>query len=269
MGEQKRPLALIILFGALTLFCVIGFATDPRSEVASEEGAGIDRVITYLLWATGVIIVIGNIVLCTFLWKSGSQKEYGRPSRRAEWLWGLIPVLIMSILSEAGVLIVGAPVWNSMYVDEPDNALVIEVVGKQFEWFVRYPGKDGVFGRIDWEQVHGVDNPIGLDENDPAAQDDVVKRGDVFVPNKRPIIVRLRTHDVIHSFFVPEFRVKQDVLPGLTTRLKFTPTRTGKFELACAELCGLGHYNMRGTCTVLEPASVLMQWLSKQFTFGG
>jgi cytochrome c oxidase subunit 2 len=273
MAEGKRPLSAVFLvafFGLLAILSLVFFLVGWRTPVASREGVGIDGIISYLLVVTGIIMLVGHGVLCWFIWKSsaGAAAAHGRPSRRAEWLWSLIPVLAMLVLSEAGVLAMGTPVWASLYTERPKDPVVIEVVGKQFEWFVRYPGKDGEFGEFDLKEVHSVDNPLGILEDDPKAQDDIIKRGTIYLPVDRPVVVRLRTQDVIHSFFVPQFRVKQDLLPGHQTRVKFTPIRTGEFELACAELCGLGHYTMRGTVHVREPHE-FEEWLSKQFTFGG
>lgn len=260
---------LIAFFGFITILCLVGFMVGWRSDVASEEGAGIDRVISYLLIVTGLILVAGHAVLCVFLWKSAVREgaDCSRPSKRAEWLWGLMPVLLMSVLSEAGVLVVGAPVWKAMYVDEPADPVRVQVIGKRFEWLVHYPGKDGKFGRIDWEQIDAEINPIGLDEEDENAQDDIIRRGRLHLPVGRPVVIRLQTQDVLHSFFVPDFRLKQDLIPGFPTRIKFKPTKTGDYELACAELCGYGHYQMRGTVHVLEPAE-FEEWYSKQATFG-
>jgi cytochrome c oxidase subunit 2 len=269
MGSGISRVLLIAFFATITAVCVIGFMLGWRTDVASEEGAGIDGVLTYLLVTTGVLVVLGHVVLCWFIWKGdGTAVERGRPTAKAQWLWSLIPVLVMLVLSEAGVLAFGGPVWNSMYIDEPPDPVEVRIVGKQFEWLVHYPGKDGKFGKIDWEQIDGSENPIGLDEDDEAAQDDIVKRGQLYLPKDRAAVIKLNTLDVIHSFWVPNFRVKQDVLPGFTTRAKITPTRTGDFEIVCTELCGLGHYKMRGEAHVVEPAE-FEDWLSKQMTFGG
>jgi cytochrome c oxidase subunit 2 len=276
MANVRRPRLAVLLVVFLALLALVtvgafGFRAW-RPPVATEEGEGIDRVITYLLWSTGALVLLGHAVLCWFLWRSASpapmKRKYRKPDTRTETLWGVIPVLVMLVVAEFGVLAIAAPVWDSLYVEQPKDPLVVEVVGKQFEWFVRYPGKDGKFGRHDFKLVSSVDNPLGLDEKDPAAQDDVVKRGTLHLPAGRPVVATLRTHDVIHSFFVPEFRVKQDLIPGFPTRLKFTPVRKGDFELACAELCGMGHYTMRGTVHVGEPPE-FEAWLAKQMTFGG
>jgi cytochrome c oxidase subunit 2 len=158
------------------------------------------------------------------------------------------------------------PLWAARvdHVPSESEALVINVTGEQYAWNVRYTGPDGVFGRTDIKKIDVQTNPLGLDRDDPAAKDDVTTINQLFMPVNRPIVVRLRTKDVIHSFNLPEFRVKQDAIPGLTIPVWFIPTvttaemraRTGnpqfQFELACAQLCGLGHYRMRAIVTVLS-----------------
>jgi len=274
MDSGKRPLEALLLVGFLgliTLVTVVGFLLPWRPGVATDEGRGIDGVISYLLFATGLILVAGHVVLLRFLWLSTgpSPAAYVRPSKRTEWLWGIIPVIGMLLISEVGVLAVASPVWDSLFVEQPAEPFLVEVTGKQFEWIVRYPGEDGAYGRTSLAAVDVAEqNDLGIDDGDPASKDDIVKRGTLYLPRGRAVVVRLRTQDVIHSFFVPEFRVKQDLIPGFDTRLKFTPNRNGEFELACAELCGLGHYTMRGKVIVLEPAE-FEAWLGRQVRFGG
>jgi len=270
--RRSRTATLLVAFFALfTLAAFYGFAHGWRMPAATVEGRGIDGVLNYLLVSTAAICLVGHFVLCWFIWRStGSAKTgpYHRPTRRMEWLWGLVPVLIMTVLSEAGVLVVASPVWHSMYIEEPADPLMLEVVGKQFEWFAHYPGADGKYIPHHLADVSGTDNPLGLDEFAEQPLDDIVRRGQLYLPVGRPVILRLRTHDVIHSFFVPAFRLKQDLIPGFPTRLKFTPDRVGTYELACAQLCGLGHYKMRGEVHVVEPEE-FERWLRAQPTFGG
>ena len=178
-----------------------------------------------------------------------------------------------------GVLLIGfaIPLWAAR-VDSlpPENeALVVQVTGEQFAWNIHYPGPDRTFGRTDIKLLDLQSNPLGLDRDDPAAKDDVVTLNQLYLPVNKPVVVRLRSKDVIHSFGVPEFRVKQDAIPGLTIPIWFIPnvttaemrTRTGKadfqYEIACAQLCGLGHARMRGFVTV-QTADEFQKWMDAQ-----
>ena len=187
--------------------------------------------------------------------------------------------------SEIGVAIVEAillfgfsiPIWAARVDRMPPEheALVVQVTGEQFAWNIHYPGPDGKFGRTDIKLLDLQSNPLGLDRTDPAAKDDVTTLNQLYLPVNRPIIVRLRSKDVIHSFGVPEFRVKQDAVPGLTIPIWFVPNvttadmraRTGKaefqYEIACAQLCGLGHARMRGFVTV-QTAEEFQKWLDER-----
>ena len=174
------------------------------------------------------------------------------------------------------VLLVGfsIPLWAARVDDLPSEseALVVHVTGEQFAWNVHYAGPDGKFGRTDITLLDLQTNPLGLDRNDAAAVDDVVTLNQLYLPVNRPVIVKLRSKDVIHSFGVPEFRVKQDAIPGLTIPIWFVPTvttadmraQTGnaefQYEIACAQLCGLGHARMRGFVTV-QTAEEFQTWL--------
>jgi cytochrome c oxidase subunit II len=169
------------------------------------------------------------------------------------------------------------PIWAARVDRMPsaNEALVVQVTAEQFAWNVRYAGPDGVFGRTDMKLVDGQSNPLGVDRTDPAAKDDITTLNQLYLPVNKPIIVRLRAKDVIHSFGVPEFRVKQDAVPGLTIPIWFVPnvttaemrTRTAnpefQYEIACAQLCGLGHYRMRGFVTV-QTADEFQKWMAAE-----
>jgi cytochrome c oxidase subunit 2 len=187
--------------------------------------------------------------------------------------------------SEIGVAVVEAillfgfaiPLWASRIGDIPpeNESLIVQVTGEQFAWNFHYAGADGAFGRTDITLLDLQSNPLGLDRADPAAKDDVTTVNQLYLPVNRPIILRLRSKDVIHSFGVPELRVKQDAVPGLTIPIWFIPnvttaemrTRTGnsefQYEIACAQLCGLGHYRMRGFVTV-QTAEEFQTWIADE-----
>jgi cytochrome c oxidase subunit 2 len=190
-----------------------------------------------------------------------------------------------STYMEIGVAVVEAvllfgfaiPIWAARVDGRPPDheALVVQVTGEQFAWNVHYPGPDGIFGRTDIKLLDLQSNPLGVDRTDPAAKDDVTTLNQLYLPVNKPIVLRLRSKDVIHSFGVPEFRVKQDAIPGLTIPIWFVPTvttaemraQTGnpefQYEIACAQLCGLGHSRMRGFVTVQSPEE-FQKWLTEQ-----
>ena len=174
------------------------------------------------------------------------------------------------------ILLVGfsIPLWAARVDHRPSDseALVVEVTGEQFAWNMHYAGADGRFGRTDIKLIDLQSNPLGLDREDPAAKDDVTTVNQLYLPVNKPIIVKLKSKDVIHSFGVPEFRVKQDAVPGLTIPIWFVPNVTTaemrtrmknpefQYEIACAQLCGLGHARMRGFVTVETPDG-FQKWL--------
>ncbi len=177
------------------------------------------------------------------------------------------------------ILLVGfaIPLWAARVDTVPpeNQALVVNLTPEQFAWNVRYTGPDGVFGKTDIKLIDLQSNPLGVDRSDPAAKDDVTTVNQLYLPVNKPIIVNLRSKDVIHSFNVPEFRVKQDAIPGLTIPIWFIPNvttaemrqRTGnpqfQYEIACAQLCGLGHYRMRGFVTVLSTEE-FQKWMDDE-----
>jgi cytochrome c oxidase subunit 2 len=169
------------------------------------------------------------------------------------------------------------PLWAARVDRMPSekDTLVVQVTGEQFAWNVHYAGADKIFGRTDIALIDLQSNPLGLDKSDPAAKDDVTTLNQVYLPVNQPVIVKLRSKDVIHSFGVPEFRVKQDAIPGFTIPIWFVPTVTTaemrqrkgnpdfQYEIACAQLCGLGHARMRGFVTVAS-AEDFQKWLDEQ-----
>lgn len=153
------------------------------------------------------------------------------------------------------LVVVALPLWFSRTSAPPAdaNAVVIRIVAEQFAWNVHYPGRDGKFGATSPALV-SPDNPIGLDRRSPGARDDIVDLNEIHLPINRPVVIQLSSKDVIHSFGVPAMRVKQDVIPGLFTPVWFTPTRLGRYDVQCSQLCGLGHYRMHGVIVVESAA---------------
>jgi cytochrome c oxidase subunit 2 len=196
---------------------------------ASTFVSEIDFIYYLILVITGIAFVIVEIGLlwfsCKYRARPGHKAHYTHGNATAEVIWTAVPAVVV-----VGIGILSAPIWNKVKGRDsiPAGALEYNVTAKQFEWNVGYPGPDG--------QIN--------------TADDFRVRNQLHIPVNRDIALTGQAEDVIHSFFVPEFRVKQDVVPGMHQRIWFRPTRVGQYELACAELCGLGHYKMRAFVTV-------------------
>tara|TARA_Y100000758_G_scaffold204494_1_gene146203 strand:- start:689 stop:1564 length:876 start_codon:yes stop_codon:yes gene_type:complete len=233
------------------------------TPIASNWGY-IDDTIILTFWITGVVFiaVILFMAYCIikFRYKEGNRSEYEPENKKLEW-W----LTILTGLGVAGMLIPGLFVWNQ-FVTVPKDASKIEVMAQQWQWSFRYPGKDGVLGTSEIKFIND-DNPFGLNPDDPNGQDDVLVEGDdLHLPIDKPVEVLLRSIDVLHDFYVPQFRAKMDMVPGMITYFWLTPTRTGTFDIMCFELCGVGHYTMRGN-VVVETKDSFEEWMSEQETF--
>ena len=254
------------------LFAVVGIggvtygARTWMPPLASRHGAGIDGMLHYLLVTVGVIFLIAYLTLAYFIWRGSRRTAIGPrfATRRTEFLLSAALGLGMAVVAEGGVIAIGMPVWSEYFdATPPADATEIEVTAQQFMWNVRYPGADRQFGRTDPRLIDDTTNPLGLVPSDPAGKDDILTINEITVPFGRAVRVHLRSKDVIHSFFLPNFRVKQDAVPGMTPEVVFFPTELGRFELACAELCGLAHYRMRGFFNVVRQEE-FDQWLRAQ-----
>ena len=176
-------------------------------------------------------------------------------NNRLEWIWTSVAAALF-----IGLSVLSTAIWAGVHLDKaPPNALRIEAVAKQFAWNFRYAGPDGKFGRTKAELISDANgNPFGLDDTDPIGRDDLTVAA-LRVPAGRPVVLLLHSRDVIHNFFVRELRIKQDLMPGMEIPLHFTADKPGTYEVACSELCGLGHHQMRTQLIVLE-AAAFAQW---------
>jgi cytochrome c oxidase subunit 2 len=266
-AHSKTEGALVaLMFAAVGIGSVVYGARSWMPELASRHGAGIDQMLAYLLATTGIMMLAGYLALAYFIWQGSRRSGIGArlATRRTEVRLSIALGLGMAVVAEGGVIAIGMPVWTEYFNSTPPaDAVVLEVTAQQFMWNVRYPGPDGAFGRTDARLIDDATSPIGLDPADPAGRDDIVTLNDITVPFGRAVRIRLRSRDVIHSFFLPHFRVKQDAIPGMSPEVVFFPTKPGSFEIACAELCGLAHYRMRGFFNVVSPDEY-DRWLSAQ-----
>lgn len=196
---------------------------------ASTFVGPIDGLYYLILAITGVAFVVVEVALIVFLWRYRARPDrratYYHGNARAEVIWTGVTALVVLVLG-----LLSAPRWHAIKSRDsvPRDAIPIVIHAKQFEWRVTYPGPDGRLGTAD----------------------DFALRSQLHVPVNRPVAVTLESEDAIHSFFVPAFRIKQDAVPGMHIRIWFQPTQVGRYELACAELCGFGHYRMHASVTV-------------------
>ncbi|MBR0650182.1 cytochrome c oxidase subunit II [Roseomonas terrae] len=224
----------------------------------------IDDTLIVTFWITGVVftavVLFMSYCVLRFRHRPGHKAEHEPENKKLEW-W----LTIGTAVGVAAMLAPGLIVWQR-FITVPPDATEIEIVGQQWQWSYRLPGRDGRLGTVNVRFV-GPENPLGIDPADPSGQDDViVEGGELQLPIGRPVHVRLRAVDVLHNFYVPEFRAKMDMVPGQVTSFWLTPTRTGTFEAICAELCGLGHAVMRARVVVAEPPDY-EAWLEQQPTF--
>jgi cytochrome c oxidase subunit II len=233
------------------------------TPIASNWGA-MDDTISLTFWVTGFVFVAVNLFmaycLIRYRQRKGSRAAYQPENKKLEWwLTGLTTVGVAAMLAP------GLFVW-AKFVNVPEEAAVVEAVGQQWHWRFRFPGADGKLGTVDARLI-SEKNPLGLNPDDPNGQDDVlVASPEVHLPIGRPVKLLLRSIDVLHNFAVPQFRAKMDLVPGLVTFIWLTPTRTGKFDLLCNELCGVGHYAMRGK-VIVEEERAFQAWLTGHPTF--
>ncbi len=268
-GRVTAPgVALCSLILVLIAVSIWLFASDQYwfTPLASVHGAAVDQVFVAVLIATGIAFIAVQGLLAYFVLRYGSngndRASYWHDNAKVEAVLIGITALTLTVL-----VFMGQSVWADIYFSEPpEDALLIEVTGQQFQWVVRYPGPDGEFGPLDVSLVSDT-NYIGLDRSDPAGTDDIMTLNQVHIVVDRAVRFLLRSTDVIHGFSLANFRVKQDAVPGMTIENWFVPTTTGEFEIACAELCGLGHYRMKGALFVDETEAELQQWLEEQLPF--
>jgi cytochrome c oxidase subunit 2 len=231
---------------------------------ASAHAGEIDQMLVLVHWLMLVLFVGWGayflFVLFRFRRAANPKASYvGAKGKISKGIEAAIVVV------EAVLLVVYAvPAWARRVAEFPteNEATVVRVVGEQFAWNVQYPGADGKFGRTDVKLV-SADNPLGLDRTDPSAKDDITTINQLNLPVDRPVLVHLSTKDVIHSFGLYEMRVKQDAIPGLQIPVWFVPTRVGEYEIACSQLCGLGHFRMRGFVNI-QSADAYQKWMDDQ-----
>ncbi len=231
---------------------------------ASEHGYQIDHIIEFCHWFMGALF-LGWTAFFIYVLIRFHRSRHPRADH-AGVTSGISTHLEFAVVLIEAVLLVGfaVPLWARRVNQFPDtkDALLVHVVGQQFNWNYHLPGPDGVFGKRDIDLVTN-NNPIGLDKSDPASKDDLVLVGELHAPVNRPVIIELSSKDVIHNFDLPSMRIAQDAIPGSIIPMWFKPLKTGTYEVVCGQLCGLGHYSMKGSLVVDTPEEY-QAWLKER-----
>jgi cytochrome c oxidase subunit 2 len=231
-------------------------------ESITTGGQQIDTLLNFIFWLTLAVFVATQSVYIIYLIKyrrrPGHKAHYSHGNNTLEFWWTIIPTAVFLTLA-----IWGNRVWYDLTQgDIPPDAIPVDIVSYQYGWDMRYAGADGQLGRGDVD-LFSVENKFGLDPEDPAGKDDFTST-ELVIPVGKTVHVYLRSRDVIHSFYVPAFRLYQDAVPGRTIKwVHFTTTRTGELELACSQLCGTGHYNMKARIRIV-PVEEYEKWYAEK-----
>jgi cytochrome c oxidase subunit 2 len=257
------PLAVVLIL--LVVGSILFHILSPWyfTELASNWSM-VDVTMDITFVVTGIVFVLVNLFMAycviKFRHKKGARATYEPENKRLEYILTGITAVGVALMLTPGLF-----VW-AKFVNVPEDAHVVEAVGQQWHWTFRYPGEDGKLGEVDAERISS-ENPFGIDPEDPNGQDDIiVYNPEAHIPIDKPVKFLLRSKDVLHNFTVAQFRVKMDLVPGMNTFMWLTPTRVDRFELLCQELCGVGHFAMRGAILVDEQDD-FDAWLALQPTF--
>ena len=232
-------------------------------DSASVEGARVDSMLWITIGVTGVVFIATQIILFWFAYKYQENEKrkvfYFPHNNKLEVLWTIVPAIVLTVL-----VIVGLRNWFLFTGDAPKEAMVVEVTGKQFNWIFRYPGKDGAFGKKYFKNIDDANqNPLGVIWDDQLSHDDIQPDKLILVKG-RPVKLIIGSRDVIHDVGLSQFRMKMDAVPGIPTTMWFTPKYTTKemkelthnpdfvYEISCDQMCGKGHYSMRGVIDVVD-----------------
>ncbi len=278
--KDNRRNARLMLIGMLGFFAYFVHTFISSQKIllrvaASEHGPIIDRMFNTTAFIIIVVFFITHALLAWFAYnyyfKKDSRATYYTHNDKLEIIWTVIPAIVLT-----GLIIYGLTVWGKVMYPSAENAMVVEVYGKQFQWLARYPGNDEELGKTNYKLTGG-SNELGLDSADTMTWDDIITR-ELHLPVNKPVLLVFRSQDVIHSAYLPHFRAQMNCVPGMTTQFQFTPTMTtedmqkevnnDKFEYAviCNKICGAAHYTMRMK-VVVEKEEDYKQWLNEQKVF--
>jgi cytochrome c oxidase subunit 2 len=265
---------LVGLFGVW--YCNEKLKGKILGEAASNHGERIDTMLYITIIITGIVFLITQILLFWFAYKyqdNDKRKPFYYPhNNKLEVIWTVIPAIVLTVLVGFGLYY-----WFQITGEAPKNSMVVEVTGKQFNWEFRYPGKDGELGKKYFKEVNEAEgNPLGQIWSDPANHDDIYTTGEMHIVVNKPIKLIINAKDVIHDVGLAHFRLKMDAVPGIPTTMWFTPKYTTRqmkekygqdfnYEISCDQMCGKGHYTMRGVI-VVESQAEFNAWLASKPT---
>jgi len=251
------------------------FKNSMLPKAACKTGENYDSMFNVTTLVTGIVFLLTQAILFWFCFRFQSTDKrtafYFPHNNKLEIIWTTIPAIAMAIL-----VAIGLRNWYAVTSPAPADATIVEVVGKQFNWMIRYPGKDNELGKRDFRKINDANNVLGLDWSDPHNLDDIIaQNGELHVVVNKPVKLLINSRDVIHDVGLPHFRLKMDAVPGITTTLWFTPTITTEemkalthnpdfvYEISCDQLCGKGHYSMRGT-VIVQTQAEYDKWMASQ-----
>ncbi|AEL26029.1 cytochrome c oxidase subunit II [Cyclobacterium marinum] len=276
-NKVNAILFMVFLIGCgawMVYYSVVEF-DNYQLPIASEHGVVTDRLFWITMAVTGFIFILTHILLFWFSYhyqyKENKRAAFYPDNNKLEIIWTLVPAVVLTVL-----VISGWKAWSDITSPAPDNAHVVEIMGYQFAWDVRYPGADQQLGDYDYRLTTAT-NSRGIDFTDKNSFDDFPSQN-VVIPKGEPVLFNIRARDVLHSVFAPHMRLKMDAVPGMPTRFWFTPNKTTEemraelgdeefeFEIACTEICGAGHFSMRKVIKVVEPEEY-RKWFAEQTPF--
>ena len=282
-AQTNRVIAFLLLLlfplGCWGIWYCNSIFMDRMLPVAAcNTGVNYDSMFNVTVLVTGIVFFLTQAVLFWFCFKYQATEKrtsfFFAHNNKLELIWTTIPAIAMAVL-----VAIGLRNWYDVTSPAPPEATVVEVMGKQFNWLIRYPGKDNELGKRDFRKINDANNVMGLDWNDPHNMDDIISQnGELHVVVNKPVKLLINSRDVIHDVGLPHFRLKMDAVPGITTTLWFTPTITTDsmkiitknpdfvYEISCDQLCGKGHYSMRGTVIVQTQADY-DKWMASQQTY--
>ncbi len=287
--KERQKKTNIVMAASLVVFFILGcyaiwqchFSLMDRMlpQSASKQGEAYDMMFKVTLIVTGIVFFITHVLLFWFAFKYKATDDrkasyFFAHNNKLELIWTTVPAIVMAVL-----VAIGLRNWMTVTSPAPADAKVIEIVGKQFNWIVRYPGADNVLGKRNFRDINDATNVLGMDDKDPASKDDIVaQNGEMHLVVGKPVKLIIGSRDVIHDVGLPHFRLKMDAVPGITTTLWFTPAITSTemkkisknpnfvYEISCDQMCGKGHYSMRGTI-IVETQAEYDAWIAKQAAY--